>query len=615
MLYAMKVLLTTLFLFLFTSTLVAVDINETTSALHITPYSQMYIDESGAMSKKEVLRKEFVSVNKETLDFGVVPNIAVWIRFTLTNTTDKNLHKILEYANQETENILLFDGNTTTQEGMFYHLPTRETLNPVFEINLAPHQSKTYYVRASCKISTFIVKLTLWNKEEFIHYEHNHETLIFIFFAVIITLLLYNLMLLIFTRDIIYFHYITYLSAVLFFESIYLGVAQLYILSNELSELITKATIGYIIALVIPMILFTKAFLQTQRFPKIHRFLNMYLYGLPIIALLSFDNFLFDLNIMLIFFPLAFLMILSGFLALRKGTKEAAIYLLGWSFVIISLTLSVLQSLGGYNIFEDFRYINEVAFAAEALIFSVALAYRIRRLESEKTKLNKELLKAQQLKQEELQRLVELQTQDILSSLQEKEILYKELNHRVKNNLQMVLSLIKLQMSKVSSEETKEALSTTNNRISSISKLYELLYLSENKNFLSTKSYFGTIVRTIQSNFSREVSVIYDIRHDIDSQSAIYCGLILNELVTNSFKYAFKNTQEPTITISAYMQGELACLCVEDNGEGSIETHKDSLGLTIVKTLADKQLNADLLIETDKGMKYTFLWKEELNEH
>ena len=613
--FYMKVALIFLISLLYFDSLFAIEINEKSSKLSVTKNASMYVDRDSKLAFEEVKLKEFTPIAQEVLDFGIVPNTRVWLRFTLTNTTDKTIHKVLEYANQETENILFFDGNTTIQEGMFYHPATRETINPTFDIKLAPYESKTYYVRASCKISTFIVKLTLWEKEEFMDYEHNHETIIFVFFAVILTLLIYNLMLLLFTRDIIYFHYIMYLSAVLFFESIYLGVAQLYILSNELTQLITKATIGYIVALVLPMILFTKAFLQTQRFPKIHRFLNIYLYGLPLIALLSFDNFLFDLNIMLIFFPLAFLMILSAVLALRKGTKEAAIYLFGWSFVIISLTLSVLQSLGGYNIFEDFRYINEVAFASEALIFSVALAYRIRRLESEKTKLNQALLEAQQHKQDELQKLVDLQTEDILNSLQEKEILYKELNHRVKNNLQMVLSLIKLQMNKVSSQETKEALSTTNNRINSISKLYELLYLSDDKNFLNTKSYFQAIVEAIQSNFSNKVAIVYDIRHNIYSHSAIYCGLILNELVTNSFKYAFENTQNPTITISSYMQGELACMCVEDNGEGVANTHKESLGLTIVKTLADKQLNAELIIESHQGIKYTFLWKEETNEH
>ena len=421
----MKVTTLLLIVLLLKSTLLGIEIDTTSSNISILKESNIYIDSGGSLSKNEVIRKDFTPAKKENIDLGIVPNTAVWIHFTLTNTTDKTLHKILEYANQETENILFFDGNKTIQEGMFYHLPARETLNPVFEINLAPHQSKTYYVRASCKISTFIVKLTLWNEEEFIHYEHNHQTVIFIFFAVIATLLLYNLMLLIFTRDIIYFYYISYLAAVLFFESIYLGIAQLYFLSNELSKLITNATIGYIVTLVLPMILFTQALLQTQRFPRIHRFLNIYLYGLPIVALLSFDNFLFDLNIMLIFFPLSFLMILSAILALRKGTKEAGIYLIGWSFVIISLILSVLQSLGGYNIFEDFRYINEVAFVSEALIFSIALAYRIRRLESEKTTLNEELIEAQQHKQAELQKLVDLQTEDILNSLEEKEILYK----------------------------------------------------------------------------------------------------------------------------------------------------------------------------------------------
>ncbi|MBN2815142.1 MAG: hypothetical protein JXQ67_00545 [Campylobacterales bacterium] len=610
----MKVALIFLLTLLYYSSLFAIDINEKSSKLSVTQESFIYINEGSKLTKEQIKLKEFTPTNKDTLDFGIVPDTEVWVRFTLTNTTDKNLSKILEYANQETESILFFDGNRTIQEGMFYHPSTRETLNPIFNIELAPHESKTYYIRAACKISTFVIKLTLWNLEEFIHYEHKHETVIFVFFSIIITLLLYNFMLFLFTRDIIYFYYIAYLTAVIFFESIYLGIAQLYIFSNELSILITKATIGYIVALVIPMILFTQEFLQTQRFPKINRFLNIYLYGLPIIAILSFDNFLFDLNIMLIFFPLAFLMILSAIYALKEGTKEAGIYLFGWSFVIVSLTLSVLQSLGGYNIFEDFRYINEVAFAFEALIFSIALAYRIRRLESEKTKLSEELIKAQQHKQNELQKLVDIQTQDILSSLQEKEILYKELNHRVKNNLQMVLSLIRLQISNVVSQETKDALSTTKNRINSISKLYELLYLSDNKNFFNTQNYFQTIVETIKSSFSKDVQIIYDIRHNIDSQSAIYCGLILNELVTNSFKYAFKNTKNPVITISSYMQEELACLCVEDNGEGSVQGSKDSLGLTIVKTLADKQLNADLIIETHIGIKYTLLWNEKKNE-
>ncbi|QOP41726.1 7TM diverse intracellular signaling domain-containing protein [Sulfurimonas marina] len=605
----MNVTLKLLIILLFSLSLSAYDIDDTTSNVSLLEHSSIFLDHTNSLEKEEVLTKKFQINNQKVINLGIVPDTALWIKFTLKNKTDKPLTKIIEYANSETEDLLFIDGDKTIKDGMFHHRDSRDSLNPTFEITLQPFEEKTYFIKGHCKISTFVAKIILWNKTDFVEHSYTQKFYMITFFTIIVTLLLYNLMLFIFTRDIVYLYYILYLTAVIFFESIYLGVAQLYLFSNAISEFVTKATMCYIVILVLPMLLFTMEFLHTERFKKTHLFLKTYLYGLPIIALLSFDNFLFDLNVMLIFFPLGFLMVLSGFYALKNGTKEASIYLIGWTFVIISLIFSVIQSLGGYNIFEHFRYINEVAFSLEAFTFSIALAYRIRRLHLQKDTLNQKLIELQQDEQKRLQTLVEKQTHDLKTSLEEKDLLYKELQHRVKNNLAMVISLLQLQIHKTTVKSTKNELTVTCNRINSFAKLYELLHLSDDHSMINTELYFQNIIKNIKIHFKLHVNILYDIKYNIPVKDSIYCGLILNELITNSFKYAFNN--EGTILVRTYKKDHYIYMSVEDNGKGYDLKKTPSLGLTIVDTLTQKQLRGTIDVQVDNGTKTIIKWKEE----
>lgn len=305
-------------------------------------------------------------------------------------------------------------------------------------------------------------------------------------------------------------------------------------------------------------------------------------------------------------------MILSAFYSLYGGTKEAIVYLYGWSVVIISLTLSVLASLGGYYIFEDLAYINEGAFALEALLFSIALAYRIKLLHLQKSLADEKLIHFQKEEAERLEFLVAQKTEALQEAVEEKEILYRELNHRVKNNLQMVLSLIQLQIGLSHSKNTQKELSVTKNRINSIAKLYELLYFKKSAESFNTENYFREIVHSIGENFNLDITVEYDIQDEISIKKSIYCGLIVNELVTNSFKYAFD--KKGTITLRTYKKDGYMYLYVADDGRGFKQEITESLGFIIVKTLTKKQLNAEVIIESDDGVKCTIYWKEDTND-
>ncbi len=583
----------------------ALDIDANTSNVELLSYASIYVDTTNLLSKEEVQKLDFEVSKEDVLGLGFVPNTAVWIRFTLTNSTNEPIEKILEYDNPETEDLLFFDGDREVHDGMFHISPLRKSIHPSFVIKLDAFEERTFYIKAHCKISTLIVKLVLWEREDFMHHDFEHKSYLFVFFTVMFTLLLYNFMLLLFTKDKAYLYYVLYLLGAIFFQSIYLGMAQLYFLSNELSIFLTKATTFYISLLVFPIILFTRQFLETRQFKCIDAILKFYLYLIPVLILISFDNFLVTLDILVVFIPLGFVMVYTGFYALSKGVRQAKFYIMGWSFLIASLVLSVLRSLGLFDITLYFLYVNEVAFALEALLFSIALAHRIKILNEEKNHTDAKLIRYQQRKQIHLNTLVNERTKKLKNALDTHQLLYSELNHRVKNNLAMILSLIQLQIEK--DESLQPSLQITKDRIHSIAKLYELLDLEQDTDQFDTVEYFKRIVENIQLHCVKVIDVSYDIQTRLTINNTLYCGLILNELVTNAYKYAFENIGN--IYIKLYKIHNTFILHVKDDGKGFQSKNNTSLGLTIVKILVEKQLLGNFEIaSTPLGTEISIKW-------
>ncbi len=593
------------FLFAFTQSLYGIEVDKSSSNIDILSHAYIFIDKTNTISKEKLKEKDFIKNDKAILGFGFVENYALWIRFTLKNTTDKTLIKFLEYDNPETEDIYYYDGDNPIVDGMFHIAPSRNSLNPNFKIELAPYEERTFYIKAHCKMSTLIAKLILWNEDELIKHNYRHKMVLVSFFTVIFTLLLYNFMLFIFTKDKAYLYYVLYLLSVIIFQSIYLGVAQLYIFSNALSVLVTKGTFTYISLLVIPIVLFTREFLNLHRFPKIDKFLKYYLLLILVFCILSFNNFIFNLDIIIIFIPIGIALIWAAIYAYYRGEKQAKFYIAGWSFLIISLVLSVLRSLGGFDITEYFLYVNEIAFALEALLFSVALADRIKILSEQKNEADAKLIAYQKVEQSRLEKLVDLKTLKLKAALSEKELLYKELHHRVKNNIQMIVSLVKLQISNTNSLETKKELEVTKSRIYSIMHLYEILSLTNQK--LSSYSYIEGIASNIEHQ--KDIKIHYSILYEPDVSKLLYIGLIINELITNAIKYAFAS--EGNIYINMFKKGQIVYLIVKDDGVGFEMEMVNSLGSDIVKTLVEKQLFGSISIVSTDGVSIEIRWEDD----
>ncbi|MBD2384518.1 PAS domain S-box protein [Cylindrospermum sp. FACHB-282] len=208
------------------------------------------------------------------------------------------------------------------------------------------------------------------------------------------------------------------------------------------------------------------------------------------------------------------------------------------------------------------------------------------------------------------------------SALAEKEVLLKEIHHRVKNNLQIVSSLLQLQSHTIKDPEVIRALRESQNRIESISLIHKNLYTSPNIGQLDVFDYINNLAASLLISYQIQPGRI-GLETNIDSVSlnvdqAIACGLIINELISNALKHAFPDQQTGTINISLRNNTSSIEMTVQDNGIGLPDNldlrNTVSLGLSLVYDLATEQLEGNITVERNQGTVFKIQFPQ-LNGH
>lgn len=244
-----------------------------------------------------------------------------------------------------------------------------------------------------------------------------------------------------------------------------------------------------------------------------------------------------------------------------------------------------------------------------------------------------ELLRRKETYSEELEREVERRTAElrqtnerlaqevaerqlaeerIRSSLQEKEVLLKEIHHRVKNNLQIISSLLYLQSQQISEERTRELFMESRGRVRSMALVHEKLYQSEDLARINYRDYLTSFTRSIMQAYpQRQRTVRLDLALDdicLPVDLAIPCSLIVNELMTNALKYAFDGEAPGTLALALRRAGEAVELEVRDDGKGFPEgfdiTSTDTLGMQLVVNLVH-QIRGELDTALSGGARFT----------
>ncbi|MDD2896528.1 MAG: 7TM diverse intracellular signaling domain-containing protein [Aliarcobacter sp.] len=603
-----------IFLLLISSTVCANSINiyEDTKSLSILQNAQIYIDKNRDKTIEDIKKMDnlFEKNEKNILSFGYSPNFDVWVKFTISNNCDKTFNKIIEYNNPLSTNVEFFDPNKNYQiqnDGLLFDKLDKKTINPIFNIKIEANQSNTYYLKASSYITTLIIDLKLWDEDSFYKKEIKHQVILALFFGAMLILGIYNLFIYFFTKDISYLYYVFYIIGLIIHHLMYTGIANTYFLDYK--SMITIVSFASLIV-AIPVYalgLFTKSFLHTQKYPKFNSVLNTFLILIPISIIFflvtdEYDQYRNSLTMMF----LVFLMIITMYSSIKKN-KQAYFILFGWFIFLSSGMLMYLSSVGIFDISRYFPYLIEASFVVEAIIFSIALANRITNLQRDKNEANKKLIIQQKNETKRLSKEVALRTNDLKTALDEKELLLKELNHRVKNNMQTIVSLIRLQSDEIKDERLKDILLTIQNRINAMSHLHELLYKQENIAYVDVYEYLENLIEEVKDSYDTYIDIHLNIKTKLKMEQSIYCGLIINELVTNSFKYAFPN-KEGNIFISLEKEDEMIKLIVKDDGIGYDEKNANiSLGLTLVNTLAVNQLKGNMNIDSKEGVTTTIL--------
>ncbi len=198
----------------------------------------------------------------------------------------------------------------------------------------------------------------------------------------------------------------------------------------------------------------------------------------------------------------------------------------------------------------------------------------------------------------------------------ENELLLKEIHHRVKNNLEVVSSLLALQSAQIDDPDVQDAMLASQNRVNSMGILHQKLYQGEHLAFIEMKNYFLNLSENILDSYNATEQVTVDCQMNeiqLDVDTAVPIGLIVNELLTNSLKYAFPKGQKGFVTLRLEDMGEDHLrLIVTDNGIGkSLNGQPQGTGFgTQLVALLTKQLNGTLQQEVNNGTVISIQFKK-----
>ena len=202
---------------------------------------------------------------------------------------------------------------------------------------------------------------------------------------------------------------------------------------------------------------------------------------------------------------------------------------------------------------------------------------------------------------------------ELQKALDEKQFLLNEIHHRVKNNLAVISSLLKLEELNATTDEIKNVLISSQNRIKSTALVHEFMYQNDSIDKVAFKSYIEEYIKQIQSVYTVQKNVEVKVTGEnylLDITKATPCGLILNELFTNSMKHAFNGIEyNPLIEVSLTIDGGNVRIMYRDNGVGFDydQLGSQTKGIAIVKTLT-KQLKGEIDFVNDNGTQVSLVF-------
>ncbi|MGV6845715.1 MAG: 7TM diverse intracellular signaling domain-containing protein [Lutibacter sp.] len=561
-------------------------------------------DLSNTLSIQEIIKKPFQINPSQTIGFNLKSK-TLWCKIVVLNyNLNKKYLLVLNDALIDNIDFYAFENNQWKSKS--FGIKTRDKKsakyeNSVIPLNLFRFKKNTFYLKIRSRIAKDI-PIKMIPEDAFIK-KHNIDLISFgLLYGVLVAFIIYNFIIYFFTRAIFYL----YFSIAVFFTTIVQaflnGHASFYLLPNH-PEISFKL---FFISICFGVYFVTAFSQQILDINQIKEKLNFKLLQLikyssllgVIIVLISNYKF-FSLYIITIVSFHTLILFYLGIFKWIKQNKIARLFTLGWIVYFLGIFSNFLrsQNLIAVNWFST--NITFVSYLGEIILFSVALAsyYHLKKTE-------KKMLQLQFTEKLNIQ--VTEKTKELTKIIEQKNELMREIHHRVKNNIQIITSLFNLKERRTTNKEAKSILEASKNKLKSIALVHEQLYLNNSFNTVDTKTYFEQLLKQLNFNYGNKAKIKLQIESALlNNDQAIPLGLIINEIITNSLKYAFK--EEPfIITFNLNTNNQKLIIHLSDNGIGFNlnNINKNSLGLTIIKGLVH-QLNGRIDVKSNyKGTAY-----------
>jgi len=566
-----------------------VEINET-NQIATKFYVNYLFDENSSTTIDEISKLKFTKTSKSSFALGYT-GATVWIKFKLKNETqNKDFVLTLNENFYEKANLYYKENNNwkKKQNGVFRSLKHRDVKSNdlAFNIHMQPFEQKVFYIELQGKYSYFgnieIYEQSYFQYSNTLNKNEFHIALI----GIIFTIVLFSFLLFINTYEKIYLYYLGYAL----FNGIFLLISSGLLVFVDLQKYMYKFY-PLVPFLFICLIFFSKEFLQIKKYLKnMDKILNIFIGLFALCALLIFFSFTPWNKVinLLISVTMIFLIIISTIIFF-KGNNSSKYYIfamLVYSIGVIVYTLTV-QGVLEYQALTRYGYL--VALLIEIVTFSILLANRYTTIKEKM----ESYLKLQ----------VDKRTKKIEKLLDDKELLLKELHHRVENNFHMIIGMLYIENKK--KEHTANSLDGLINRIEAISAVHEYLYNSKDISQVNLNEYLNDLFKKFTYTYS-----FMNLRVSIDPiavkfDDAISLGIIINELITNSVKHN-KHIKNLTIDIALKEENGYIVLVVEDNGENlKKENSKKKLGLKLINQFCNKLVKSNYNFKFEMGTKFT----------
>ncbi len=553
---------------LFASLLQAKDVDITIS----------YFETHQNLSIKDIKSKDFIPLNSKSFNKGLGKK-KYWLKVEIKNNTSSAKESILELQNPSIDHIKLY-GEKVFVTGDHEKFGTRDidAINFAFSVKLKPYQKKLLYIMIESN-NAVTIPIKLFSKDNFLKKEMILNRGLFLFLGFMLALLVYNSYMYLLLREKPYLFYVL-------FEFVYVtllvsmsGLGNSFLWKDIV--FINEFTQKYFDDLsIILFILFVLSFLEIKKyFPYIYNISKVVILLNTIVMITS--GTIHNILLKPVMIGSIWYIVFIIYLSVQKKLPYAKYILTGAILLSIGSLSTLIKNFGWIEINYFNTWAIYICAVLEGMLFSFVIVKRIERLKEHDRKL--QLYQKKMLEEE-----VKKQTNNL-------NLLLQELNHRVKNNLQVVSSFISLALIK---SKDKKVLESLDRQIHTISLLHKTLYKNDNYKQINIKKYFSELIKEIFAIYKPDIKLEMDIKDvNFDFDKTMTLGLILNEILTNILLHS----KADIVKIKLFFEDEIFTLEVEDNGVGfDFKKTSKTLGLKLIKRLVTRKLNGDLDIKSDK---------------